>query len=456
MSTAVEKADPAANRAPRSAFNASALPARVDAWLEARRGLAWALVTVLFGVVALIVVAPAASGAGGLSPVDELSYVDALDKATRGELSNKGDKLDSYTRQVAICRGVIAWSEPNDSACGLPQPDASIPLNGYSAADIHPPTYFFSTAAVAKVVRLTGVTDDLLISGRLAGALWLTLGMLTMVGLGRAWGAGWLVPVLTAVATGASPLLVSVSGYLTPDGMGLLVGAGVLLAVTRWQRGRLPTVLLLLAAVSPAFVKVPFVLAPLFGALLLLVAGLAGQTPWRRVVLGGTILVGGAGAGAVLWQLMRNALAVGVPAAHDGVPYPVAFSTFAEYVGYYLETIPVTSGAPLPLPPLLGVAVLPLAWLLLVAALGGVLTRRRDDPLLPVCWAAMGGMVLGSIVLSMIVLVASGTFLMGLPRYGIALLPLYAVPLMCTRHPVVVLGLLASAGGSVISHLVLW
>lgn len=456
MSIAVKKAQAAPEGAPRRRLPLAGATAPIEAWLEARRGLAWALVTVLFGVVALIVVVPAASGPGGLSPVDELSYVDALDKANRGELSNKGDKLDSYTRQVAVCRGVIAWSEPNDSACGLPQPDASIPLNGYSAADIHPPTYFFATAAVGKVVRLTGVTDDLLIGGRLAGALWLTLGMLAMMVLGRAWGAGWLVPVLTAVATGTSPLLVTVSGYLTPDAMGLLVGAGVLLAVTWWQRGRLPTALLLLAAVGPAFVKVPFVLAPLFGALLLLVAGLVGQTPWRRVVLGGTILVGGAGAGAVLWQLVRNALAVGVPAVHDGVPYPVAFSTFAEYIGYYLETIPVNSGTSLPMPPLLNVAVLPLGWLLLVAALGGVLTHRRDEPLLPVCWAAVGGMVLGSIVLSMIVLVASGGFLMGLPRYGIALLPLYAVPLMCTRHPVVVLGLLASAGGSVISHLVLW
>jgi hypothetical protein len=246
-----------------------------------------------------------------------------------------------------------------------------------------------------------------------------------------------------------------VSGYLTPDALGLLVGSGVLLATTRWQRGRLHWAVLLLMALMPAFVKVPFVLAPLFGAVLLLVAGIAGQTPWRRVLTGGAILVGGAGAGAVLWQLVRGALAVGVPTLHPDGP-PPDLSNFVRFFGYYLDMVPVTSGAPIPVSLMLAVAVKPLVWLLLVAALGGMLQRRREDPLLPVCWAGMAGMALGSMVLSVIVLIASGGLLIGQSRYGLGLLPLYAVPLMCTRHPIASWGLAVAAGASVLSHLLLW
>ena len=446
---------PSRARTPRPLAVLAGLPDRVDSWLEARRRLAWGLTTVLLGLVAVVVVVPAATAPGGLSPVDEYVYADAVDKANRGDFSNMGDKVDSYARQVAACRGVIGWQAPTE-ACGMPQADASVPLNGFTSADVHPPTYYFLTAAVSKVVRAVGITDDLLISTRLVGALWLLLGMLALVALARAWGARWLVPVATAAAISATPLLVSVSAYLSPDAFGLLVGAVVLLAVTQWQRGRLHWAVLLLAALMPAFVKVPFVLAPLFGAVLLVVAALAGQVPGRRVLTGASILVVGAGAGAVLWQFLRNALAVAVPATHGDAAQPLAVSSFASYFGYYLETIPVSSGAPLPVTPLLAFSAQPLAWLLMAAAIGGMLFRRRNDPLLAVCWAGTSGMVLGSIVLSLIVLVASGGFLIGMPRYGLALLPLFAVPLMCTRHPVAVWGVLASAVGSVLSHLLLW
>lgn len=455
MRTAVARPRLAARDLPGPLAAAAAVPARTDAWLEARRALAWSLTTVFLALVAIIVVVPAATGPGGVSPVDEFWYTDALYKAEQGELSNTGDKVDDYARQVMTCRGLIGVHPPS-SACGTPQLDAAMPIGGYTAADIHPPTYFFLTAAAAKVVQAVGITDDLLIAGRLAGALWLTLGMLAVVALGRAWGAGWVAPVLTATAIGISPLLVSVSGYLSPDAMGLVVGAGVLLAVTYWLRERVPTPVLLLVAVLPAFVKVPFVLAPLFGAVLVLVAGLAGQTSWRRALTGAAVLVVGAGAGAVLWQEIRGWLAVGVPIVHPEPEPPVVLSSFTGYLGYYLDTIPATSGAPIPVTPMLAAAVQPLVWLLLAAAVGGVLYRRRADPLMPVCWAGTAGMVLGSIVLSLIVLVASGGFLIGTPRYGLALLPLFAVPLMSMRQPVVVLGLLVSAGVGVLAHLALW
>lgn len=442
-------------RTPRPLVVLIGLPGRVDNWLEVRRRIAWALTAALLGLVAVIGVVPAATGPGGVSPTDEYDYTDALDKADRGEFSNTGDKTDQYARQVTICRGLLGITPPSPDTCGMLQSDTAVPRNGYTAADLHPPTYFFLTAAVSKVVRGMGLTDDLLIAGRLVGALWLTLGMLVLVALGRTWGARWVMPVLTAVAVGASPLLVSVSGYVTPDAMGLLVGSAVLVATTQWQRGRLHWAPLLLMALLPAFVKVPFVLAPLFGAVLLLVAGVAGHTTWRRVLTGAVILVGGASAGAILWQLVRGALAVDVPTLHPAGP-PPALSNLVRFFGYYVDMVPVTSGSPIPVPLMLAVAVKAVVWLLLAAALGGMLFRRSDDPLLPVCWAGMAGMALGSMVLSVIVFVATGALLIGQARYGLGLLPLYAIPLMVTRHPVAVWGLAAAGGASVLSHVLLW
>ncbi len=454
--TAVEGRGSPTSTLPKPIAVAAGLPVRVDKWFEARRRLAWVLTTVLLGVVAAIVVVPAATGLrGGVSPVDEYVYTDALDKADRGEFSNTGDKVDQYARQVMVCRGVVGLQPPSPEICGSPLPDGSVPLGGYTSADIHPPTYFFLTAGVAKVIRAVGLTDDLLTSGRLAGALWLSLGMLALVALARAWGAGWVMPVLTAAAIGCSPLLVSVSGYVSPDSMGLMVGAGVLLAVRRWQEERLPHLALLAVAVLPAFVKVPFVLAPLFSAVLLVVAAAAGQATWRRTLTGSAILVAGAGAGAVMWQELRGLLAVDVPFIHPDAA-PPGFRVFYDYFGYYLDSVPINSGAPLPVTYVLTYGAQPLPWLLLGAALGGVFLLRREDPVLPVAWAGMAGMVLGSIVLSFIVFLASGGFLVGTPRYGLALLPMFAVPLMCTRHPVAVLGILGSAGVSVLAHVLLW
>jgi hypothetical protein len=455
LSTAVTSPTPARPGLPRPLTVLADLPGRVDGWIELRTKLAWVFTGLLFVLVAIVVVVPAATGSGGVSPLDEYWYADALDKADRGELSNTGDKVDDYARQVMSCRGVIGVTPPS-AACGAPQLDSALPLSGYTAADIHAPTYFFATALGSKVVRTVGLTDDLLIAGRLVGVLWLALGMLALVALGRAWGAGWVMPVLTAIGLGTSPLLISVSGYLSPDALGLLVGAGVLLGVTHWMRGGVPTAVLLPLAMLPAFVKVPFVLAPLFAAVMLLVAALAAQLAWRRALVGGALLVGGAGAGAVLWQLVRGALEVAEPVLHPAAEQPVAVSSFASYFGYYLETIPGSSGAPIPVSSVLAVSILPLGWLLLAASLGGMLFRRHHDPLTPVCWAGVAGMVMGSIVLSLIVLIASGGFLVGTPRYGLAIVPLFAIPLMCLRHPVAALTLAASVGMSVLTHAVLW
>lgn len=430
----------------------SSLPQALDDWWDGRSRLYWVASSLALFLVALAVVVPAAIGRGGVSPVDELWYTDAVDKAYHGVLTRTGAHIDDYTRQVMACRGVIGLHGPA-ATCGGPQPDASLPLGGLTSADIHAPTYFFLTAAVAHVVIAVNVTDDVLIAGRLAGVLWLSLGLLLSVVVFRAWGGGRTVPVLLAAAIGMSPLLVSVSGYLTPDALALAVGAGVLLVVTRWLEGRAPSWALFVAALSTSFVKVPFLLAPVFAALLIVLRQWTGPAMASTRARGGALLLlSGAAAGAVAWQILRGVLAMGPAAVHPGGSPPVSLATFGRYFGYYLDNIPNNSGAPIPVPELLGLSVRPLVWLLVAAALGGVMLLPRGHQLLAVCWSGLAGMVLGSVVLSSVVLVATHAFLVGTPRYGLALLPLWATPLAVSRRVVTVMALVLVVVGSAAAH----
>jgi hypothetical protein len=427
-----------------------------ESFLERRGAAYWIVSLTLILAVSVTVVVPTATAAGGLSPVDELWYADALDKAAHGQLTNTGDSVGSYSRQVKACRGVIGIHGPSAS-CGAPQPDSSLPLGGLTSADIHAPTYFFAAAGVARAVIALGVTNDLLIAGRLAGVLWLTLGCLAFLAAMRSWGAGRVVPLLTACAIAASPLLVSVSGYVTPDAMGLLVGSVVMIAVGRWLRHELSTVSLALIAAGTAFVKVPFVLAPIFFALLVVARQLAGPAQsWRRAVVGASTLVVSAGAGAVTWQIARGLLGAGAPAVHPDPAPDISVRTFASYLGYYMQTIPVDTGAPIPVDPLLRLAAQSLVWLLIAAALGGLLWLSPGKPLRAVCWAGAAAMIFGSAVLSLIVLVASGGFLIGTPRYGLALLPLWALPLASSRKLLVAFTLFGIVCASLAAHVSSW
>lgn len=424
--------------------------ARVDAALDERPRWYWLMAALGASLLSLLVVVPVATAPGGLSPVDELWYVDSLDRAFRGELTRTGDQLGEYARQVKACRGVLGI-HGGSSSCGAPQPDAGLPLGGGTSADIHPPTYFFLSAAVARGVLAVGVTNDLLIAGRLAGAVWLTLGLLMSIAAFRAWGAGRVVPLLTAAALGLTPLLTSVSAYVTPDALGLLVGATVLVTVARWARHDLPTVALGAVAFGTAFVKVPYILAPLFCALLLVFRHLAEpHARIRRTGLGVAVLGVSAALGAAVWQLLRGLLAVDEAPVHEVGSPRATLTRFVSYLGYYARVIPAETGAEIPVEVPLASAAQLLTILMIAAAVGGLLLLSPQHPLLPVCWAGTAAMLFGSIVLSGIVLAATGAFLIGTPRYGLALLPLWATPLAASRR-----GTAAAALGAVVA-LSLW
>ena len=194
----------------------------------------WALVITAF---VFLVIGTYIPDQEPLSPFDEWVYLDYVDKVTRFGIPQTGETIDREALVVSSCRGVFVWG-PTGSPCGGPYVLAEYPMGGVTSADVHPPTYFAANALLASAVRATGVSEDLLTSNRIMGAVWLAIGLLLVAILAGLLGA---TPPAAAGAAGvlaALPLIRYNNSYITPDAMNLIVGASVLIAALLVSRGR--------------------------------------------------------------------------------------------------------------------------------------------------------------------------------------------------------------------------
>lgn len=206
------------------------------AWFERRAsGLALLLVVAL----AILLVGLHVRAYPIISPIDELQHIDYLDKASRGEIVARGDRVGELAMRAEACRGI-------DAPIGLPACDAEVlrPSEfqeaGFNTAYIHPPGYYATSGVLARIGEALPVIDDLVTAGRLTGGLWLALACAVLwvamgeLGASRAARAALVVLVL------ASPTVLHSSATINPDATALLVGSGMLIAVLRWERGRWP------------------------------------------------------------------------------------------------------------------------------------------------------------------------------------------------------------------------
>lgn len=172
----------------------------------------------------------------GISPQDELSYIDTLVRVQNGQLvMHKGDTIDEETLQELGCRGV--------SSSAL-IPDAQVCEGGrsevlfYNTADIDPPLYHWTVAALSWVPFELGLTSNMITAARLLGVLWCSLTMTMIFFLARRLGAR--VPAAAVAAT--TVLWLSATSiqfqYVTPHSTGMLVGAVVSLIVLSRLQGR--------------------------------------------------------------------------------------------------------------------------------------------------------------------------------------------------------------------------
>ncbi|GAB3037014.1 hypothetical protein GCM10011376_32020 [Nocardioides flavus (ex Wang et al. 2016)] len=192
-----------------------------------------------------------------LSPIDELSHLDYMYRSPT--LLDPGDKVGQEAMHTQACRGVDADGfEPQRCRAGTVYDPDIYQENGFNTAATNTPLYYTADRVVAEVIRWVTPADELFVAGRAAGALWLALGVLLTALAGRRLGVRPLPLAAVLGVVVAAPAMTYASATVTPDAMGLAIGAGVLLAALRWEdrpsaRGR--AALLVVVAALAALVK---------------------------------------------------------------------------------------------------------------------------------------------------------------------------------------------------------
>lgn len=170
-----------------------------------------------------------------LSPIDELSHMDYVFRSPT--VLAQGDKVEQLAMRTQACRGVdVEGFDPNGCPKGEVYEPEIFQEKGYNTAATNTPIYYTADRAVAEVIRLLTPVDSLFIAGRLAGAVWLTLGLVLTFLAGRRLGVGRLPLAAVLGLLVASPATTYPSATITPDALGLAAGAAVLLMALRWEQ----------------------------------------------------------------------------------------------------------------------------------------------------------------------------------------------------------------------------
>lgn len=192
-----------------------------------------------------------------LSILDEAAHIDSVFKVP--SIDRSGEKFLPQTLDEVSCRGgVQQWPDWHPPGCGLPQgiPPADYQLGsgGYNTADIHPPTYYFVTAALSTVGGWF-VTADRVTMMRLTGSLYLAIGVCLTWLLARRLGANRWAAFGAAGLLATAPNVLYMSSIVNVDASVIMASAAFGLAVLSVWRRRSAWWLLPLLAVALMLVK---------------------------------------------------------------------------------------------------------------------------------------------------------------------------------------------------------
>ena len=372
------------------------------------------------------------------APADGVVYLDAFERAYAGRITVQGDQVSPTVIDRVVCSDRIPDPlivEATDWECGEPRE----PGFQASTAWIHPPTYFFVDALLARSVTAVLPTTDPVDAARLLGALWFAAGGTLLVILGGLWGARTWPSTIVILAFLPTPLFTAIFAYLTPDRAVLLVGAGVLIAVTWCLRGRLAPPWLAVAGIAAGgLFKQTFVLAALTGALLIATVWLLGQRggadriPARRAGSAIAWLLGGTAAGVVGWQLLKASWGepTSPPTGTDPFTLEPGLGSLLRLMFHGTVGIPAGDTI-IDLQPngMLGIAAL-LTLLTAGAAFGALMYGSTRDRVWPVALTGVLAIGLGGVAIGILGSVSAGDWLPPSPRYVMPAFAAYVVPLL--------------------------
>jgi len=280
-----EPTDPGATGAP-----AVSDPAAADTTGGRRSSGAWWLAALL--VAAAVLVSLQVHASPILSPIDEFQHIDYLARASHFSIPREGDLVGQETMRAEACRKVDAvFTAPACDATNL-TPEQFQEF-GVDTAASDPPLYYVTGGLVARGLQ-HGFGMDFVTAGRLVGVLWLWLAviftwlLLSEIGVPLAARAAAIGLML------ASPAVLQSTTTVTSDATLLAVGAGLMWATVRWERGRLPLWVPALIAGLGAAAKETNLVAVGVAVVYLLLRALLHRDAVRRAVVA-SIIVGGAG-----------------------------------------------------------------------------------------------------------------------------------------------------------------
>ena len=382
----------------------------------------------LFAIVAICAISVAVVGTyvpdqEPLSPFDEWVYLDYVDKLTRLGIPQTGELIDEASLVVSSCRGVFVWG-PTGSPCGGPYVPTEYPMAGITSADVHPPTYFAANALVAAGLRTVGLSDDLLTSNRIVGALWLAIGLVLVALLGRLLGAPLLASTGAAAVLASLPLIRYNNSYITPDAMNLIVGATALITALLVGRRRWPWWAMVVAGAFAGAVKTQNGLAVGAAACLLgwtvlrdrRSGNIDAPRPLISAAIGGVIAFV---AVQLAWIETRKILSVG-PIAAQGVEIPFTIDLLTRETASFVLRLGLGAtedGQAVPTYAYFALA------LMLAGCAGAVLYRPWVDERWGLAASVSLLVVIGSPLLVFAELAAVGEVIPSPTRYGASLLP---------------------------------
>lgn len=248
--------------------------------LQGRGAFVDALVPIALALLAVVFVALQVHAYTRLSPIDELQHIDSLYKAPAAPAP--GDRVGQEAMRQQDCRGVDAPGfEPGPCRPLGSFDPADFQEKGYNTAAANTPIYYTATRGLAEAVRAATSADDLVTAARLAGGVWLGLGVALTYLVGRRRGVGRASMLVVAALLAAAPGLQFPSGTITPDAWSLMVGALLLLAVTWWEESptKARAALLVALAIVVTLVKMTNLVGVAAVAFYLLLGPLHGEAP---------------------------------------------------------------------------------------------------------------------------------------------------------------------------------
>ncbi|TXJ04146.1 MAG: hypothetical protein E6Q27_08825 [Aeromicrobium sp.] len=381
-----------------------------------------------------------------ISIVDEWSYVDYIFRAAEGDIVRPGSPIAEDSLDYLACHEVIGVG-PIGSGCGDEQKSDDYPLDAVSPAEIHPPIYFVITAQIARVVDAILPQFELIDSARMVGSLWLFAGLVIWLIAFKQLGVRLLVGLSAVVLVAFSPLVLSVTNFITPDATFTISSGLVFLATILWLKRGISYWWLLAAGLVPVLFKVTHLLSAFCAVLLIIALGLfMKQKSLKQTTLASAMLLSGTVLGLVGWQAVRSLIRVAPSPSHPNEPWALSILSFIRELGYHISTLPQFPGSVLPIPPGTGLIVVFFGWLLIAASIGGILYLRFGTELWVISVVSTATVFFGAALLSLITVVLSGGFLIPEARYGLPFLFLWVLPLtLAVREKYQVIGFAALA-----------